>query len=214
MVLLLRPCHQRLMAALPLHNFPQMGHVAGQILPNKLTVWRLAATVYSRCETKARQSPTNGCHNARRTHRRQLLAPHGKSPFAVELDRRTDELAGREVITADLPWGRLGMSVCYDLRFPEPFRPAASNTDLYCVIANWPARARSPAATRRSSTATASRCRSRGQPSGPGVAHARREGCSSAHPTAVPAAPRLDSFGPLDQVPRVRGDDLQQGKAP
>jgi predicted amidohydrolase len=30
--------------------------------------------------------------------------------------------AGREVVTADLPWGRLGLSICYDLRFPELFR--------------------------------------------------------------------------------------------
>jgi len=32
--------------------------------------------------------------------------------------------------------------VCYDLRFPEPFRLAADDTDLYCVIANWPERRR------------------------------------------------------------------------
>jgi predicted amidohydrolase len=30
--------------------------------------------------------------------------------------------AGREVVTADLSWGRLGLSVCYDLRFPELYR--------------------------------------------------------------------------------------------
>lgn len=30
--------------------------------------------------------------------------------------------------------------ICYDLRFPEPFRAAAQDTDLYCVLANWPSR--------------------------------------------------------------------------
>ncbi|MEZ6194945.1 MAG: nitrilase-related carbon-nitrogen hydrolase [Planctomycetota bacterium] len=30
--------------------------------------------------------------------------------------------------------------VCYDLRFPEPFRAAAADTDLFAVIANWPER--------------------------------------------------------------------------
>jgi predicted amidohydrolase len=30
--------------------------------------------------------------------------------------------AGREVVSADLPWCRLGLSVCYDLRFPELYR--------------------------------------------------------------------------------------------
>jgi predicted amidohydrolase len=28
--------------------------------------------------------------------------------------------------------------VCYDLRFPEPFRTAAADTDVYAVVANWP----------------------------------------------------------------------------
>ena len=34
----------------------------------------------------------------------------------------------------DLPWGRLGLTVCYDLRFPEPFRVAAAETDLYAAL--------------------------------------------------------------------------------
>ncbi len=34
---------------------------------------------------------------------------------------------------------RIGVFICYDLRFPEPFRAAASEVDLMLVIANWPA---------------------------------------------------------------------------
>lgn len=30
--------------------------------------------------------------------------------------------AGSEVVTLSTPWGRLGLAVCYDLRFPELFR--------------------------------------------------------------------------------------------
>jgi nitrilase len=30
--------------------------------------------------------------------------------------------AGREVVTVDAPFGRLGLSICYDLRFPEMYR--------------------------------------------------------------------------------------------
>jgi predicted amidohydrolase len=30
--------------------------------------------------------------------------------------------------------------ICYDLRFPELFRVAALDTDLFVVIANWPSR--------------------------------------------------------------------------
>jgi len=29
---------------------------------------------------------------------------------------------GAAAVTADLPWGRLGLSVCYDLRFPQLYR--------------------------------------------------------------------------------------------
>jgi predicted amidohydrolase len=33
---------------------------------------------------------------------------------------------GREVVTAELPFARLGMSVCYDVRFPELYRRLSS----------------------------------------------------------------------------------------
>ena len=33
--------------------------------------------------------------------------------------------AGSKAVTADLPWGRLGMTVCYDLRFPHLYRTLA-----------------------------------------------------------------------------------------
>jgi len=32
---------------------------------------------------------------------------------------------GAAAITADLPWGRIGLSVCYDLRFPQLYRALA-----------------------------------------------------------------------------------------
>lgn len=35
-------------------------------------------------------------------------------------------LAGREAVIADTPVGRLGMSVCYDMRFPELYRELVS----------------------------------------------------------------------------------------
>jgi predicted amidohydrolase len=33
--------------------------------------------------------------------------------------------AGAQAVTADLPWGRLGLSVCYDMRFPYLYRQLA-----------------------------------------------------------------------------------------
>lgn len=37
------------------------------------------------------------------------------------LESRTT-IAGDQIVVADTPWGRLGLAVCYDLRFPEMFR--------------------------------------------------------------------------------------------
>ena len=33
--------------------------------------------------------------------------------------------AGSEAVTADLPWGRVGLTICYDLRFPYLYRALA-----------------------------------------------------------------------------------------
>jgi predicted amidohydrolase len=46
--------------------------------------------------------------------------------------------AGDRVVTADVEGVRVTPFVCYDLRFPEPFRVAAPDTDLFAVVANWP----------------------------------------------------------------------------
>ena len=49
---------------------------------------------------------------------------------------------GDEVKTVDVDGLRVTPLVCYDLRFPEPFRAVAAETDLFVVIANWPERRR------------------------------------------------------------------------
>lgn len=41
-------------------------------------------------------------------------------------EERTIE-PGAAVVTVDSPWGRLGISVCYDLRFPELYRALVAN---------------------------------------------------------------------------------------
>jgi len=46
--------------------------------------------------------------------------------------------AGDRVVTAEIEGLRVTPFVCYDLRFPEPFRLAAPETDLFAVVANWP----------------------------------------------------------------------------
>jgi predicted amidohydrolase len=47
-------------------------------------------------------------------------------------------VAGGAVNTAEVQGVRVTPLICYDLRFPEPFRSAATSTDLFCVLANWP----------------------------------------------------------------------------
>ncbi|MBT7943687.1 MAG: carbon-nitrogen hydrolase family protein [Alphaproteobacteria bacterium] len=42
--------------------------------------------------------------------------------------------AGAQAVTVDLPWGRLGLSVCYDMRFPHLYRGLAkSGADFLAV---------------------------------------------------------------------------------
>lgn len=35
-------------------------------------------------------------------------------------------IPGQEAVTVDIPWGRVGLTVCYDLRFPELYRTLSS----------------------------------------------------------------------------------------
>jgi omega-amidase len=47
-------------------------------------------------------------------------------------------VGGERVVTVPIDGVRVTPFVCYDLRFPEPFRVAAAETDLFVVVANWP----------------------------------------------------------------------------
>jgi predicted amidohydrolase len=49
--------------------------------------------------------------------------------------------AGDELVLAQTPWGLVGLSTCYDLRFPEMFRPyAVAGARLTLIVAEWPER--------------------------------------------------------------------------
>jgi len=41
---------------------------------------------------------------------------------------------GDQAVTLDLPWGRLGLSVCYDLRFPHLYRALAKAGCLFLTV--------------------------------------------------------------------------------
>jgi omega-amidase len=49
--------------------------------------------------------------------------------------------AGDHLVLAKTPWGDVGLSICYDLRFPELFRPyALAGARLTLIVAEWPER--------------------------------------------------------------------------
>lgn len=77
-----------------------------------------------------------------------LVSPDGEvtryskiHPFSFSGEDRSYAPGGR-VVTAEVKGVRVTPFICYDLRFPEPFRLAADGTDLFAVIANWPERRR------------------------------------------------------------------------
>jgi predicted amidohydrolase len=41
---------------------------------------------------------------------------------------------GEHAVTADLPWGRLGLTICYDLRFPALYRALAEAGSMFLAI--------------------------------------------------------------------------------
>lgn len=62
-------------------------------------------------------------------------------PFT--LAREQEHYSGGDAVaTVEIEGVRVTPFICYDLRFPEPFRAAADRTDLFVVIANWPEKRR------------------------------------------------------------------------
>lgn len=48
--------------------------------------------------------------------------------------------AGTEIVVADTPFGKLGLAICYDLRFPELFRGMVSQgMDVLCLVSSFTA---------------------------------------------------------------------------
>jgi predicted amidohydrolase len=67
----------------------------------------------------------------------EILHYRKMHPFSMA-EEHLHYLAGEAVETVTVEGVRVTPLICYDLRFPEPFRVAAVDTDLYCVVANWP----------------------------------------------------------------------------
>ena len=39
--------------------------------------------------------------------------------------------AGKKIVVSNLSWGKLGMSICYDLRFPNLYRKLAKKGQIF-----------------------------------------------------------------------------------
>ncbi|MBI3832177.1 MAG: carbon-nitrogen family hydrolase [Planctomycetes bacterium] len=66
-------------------------------------------------------------------YRKIHLFGHGGSEEPAHLS------PGREITVVDTPWGRTGLSTCYDLRFPELYRRMLDQgAQVFLIAAAWP----------------------------------------------------------------------------
>src|SRR5690625_2254583 len=114
-----------LASALPEGSHPAIPAFAA--LAEELKIWLLIGSLSIRLE------PT------RAANRCFLFTPEGKIAarydkihmFDVDIPdgqsyRESETFRpGEAVVTAELPWGRLGLSICYDVRFPQLYRALA-----------------------------------------------------------------------------------------
>jgi predicted amidohydrolase len=77
-----------------------------------------------------------------------LVSPDGRierytkiHPFSFG-DENRHYVPGDRVARWEVEGLRITPFICYDLRFPEPFRATADDTDVFVVIASWPERRR------------------------------------------------------------------------
>jgi predicted amidohydrolase len=68
------------------------------------------------------------------------LATYDKvHPFRYAGEDRRFASGTQRAVTVDVDGARVTLTVCYDLRFADQYWDAATATDLYVVVANWPA---------------------------------------------------------------------------
>ncbi len=68
-----------------------------------------------------------------------LLADYSKIHLFRLMDEHKYLCAGDKIRTVDLPFGRSGLAICYDLRFPELFRAhALAGAVMSFLPAEWP----------------------------------------------------------------------------
>lgn len=67
------------------------------------------------------------------------LATYGKVHLFGLMDEPRYLTPGTAPTLAETPWGKAGLAICYDLRFPELFRSyAVAGADVILLVAQWP----------------------------------------------------------------------------
>ena len=71
----------------------------------------------------------------------RCLAVYSKTHLFSLMNEVTWITPGKSFVAADAPWGLTGLSICYDIRFPEVFRYYAfSGARIVLLVAEWPVR--------------------------------------------------------------------------
>jgi predicted amidohydrolase len=95
-------------------------------MARRLSLWVVAGTMPLRIDGERRVAPASLMYDAggeRVTRYDKIHLFDVDVPGRGESHRESASMApGRSVVVVDTPVGRLGMAVCYDLRFPELFR--------------------------------------------------------------------------------------------
>ncbi len=70
----------------------------------------------------------------------EILAKYRKIHlFGFQSDERKLLCPGKEIVVTDTPWGKVGLSTCYDLRFPEFYRKMLDlGAKYFLVTSAWP----------------------------------------------------------------------------
>jgi predicted amidohydrolase len=70
----------------------------------------------------------------------EILARYRKIHlFGYQSEESTILKPGEDIVVADTPWGKSGLSTCYDLRFPELYRRMVDKGATFFLVASaWP----------------------------------------------------------------------------
>ncbi len=70
----------------------------------------------------------------------QIIARYRKIHlFGYQSDEKRLLRRGEEIVVAETPWGKAGLSTCYDLRFPEFYRKMLDEGATFFLVASaWP----------------------------------------------------------------------------